>query len=378
MALTQPKKTALVSATIVLLLAVLLLALHFSRDSDSSARQRLLQLVPADATAVIYVDLDELRASPLLTELYAWAPHSLEDREYAQFVRDTGFSYERDLQRVAVTISNHGNATNIFAVADGKFDRKKIEAFFARNGKSTEQGKWNVFRLNATANENPLLFTFMSNDRVAFGNFADFSAALSAAPSNPFRAEWNARFERLAGSPVFGVIRQDPAMQSALDAVAPGGFRSPQLSALLGQLQWISIAGKPDGDQLRVVADGECLAAQTASQLHDFLQGVLLLAQNGLNDPKLRQKMNPAEREAYLELLKSADVQRIDRSEWKSVRVLLEITPKFLDIARVASTSVPAEQTSAMPESQEKPAASSKPKGRKRKQPMGKIETRRN
>ena len=367
MALTQPKKIALVSASMVLLLAVLLLARLFSRDSDSSARQRLLQLLPPDATAVIYVDLDQLRASPLLTELYAWAPHSIEDAEYAQFVRDTGFSYERDLQRVAVTISKHGNATNVFAVADGKFDRKKIEAFFGRNGKSTQRGAWNVFRLNAAANEKPLLFTFMSNDRVAFGNFADFSAALSAAPSNPFRAQWNARFERLAGSPVFAVIRQDPAMQSGLQAVAPGGFRSPQLSALLGQLQWISMAGKPDGDQLRVVADGECLAPQTASQLHDFLQGVLLLAQNGLNDPQLRQKMNPEEREAYLELLKSADVQKIDRGEWKSVRVVVLITLKFLDIARLASASVPADQTSATPESQEKPAASSKPKGRKKK-----------
>jgi hypothetical protein len=351
----------------VLLLAILLLALHFSRDADGSARQHLLRLVPADATAVIYVDLDELRASPFLAELYAWAPHAIEDSEYAQFVRDTGFSYERDLRQVVVAISNHGGDENIFAVADGKFDRKKIEAFFDRNGKFSQQGKWKVFRINATANEKPLLFAFLSDDRVAFGNFEDFSAALSAASSNPFCAEWNARFERLAGSPLFAVIRQDPAMQNALNAVAPGGFRSPQLSALLGQLQWISIAGKPDGDQLRIVADGECLAPQTASQLNDLLQGLLLLAQNGLNDPKLRQTMNPEEREAYLELLKSAEVQKIDRGEWKSVRVLLEITPKFLDVARVASISVPADQTSAAPESPQKPAAASKPKSRKKK-----------
>jgi hypothetical protein len=367
MTLTRKKKIALVTAMAVLLLTGMFLALHFSGGSDGSERQHLLQLVPADPTAVIYVDLDELRASPFLAELYAWAPHPNEDSEYAQFVRDTGFSYDRDLQRVVVAISNHGSVTNIFAVADGKFDRKKIEAFFDRNGKSVQQGKWKVFRLNAKANEKPLLFAFLSNDRVAFGNFEDFSAGLSAAPSNPFRAEWNARFERLAGSPLFGVIRQDPAMQGALNAVAPGGFQSPQLSALLGQLQWISIAGKPDGDQLRVVADGECLAPQTASQLSDLLQGVLLLAQNGLNDPKLRQKMNPEEREAYLELLKSADVQKIDRGEWKSVRLVLEIAPKFLDIARVASTSVPADQTSAAPESSQKPAATSKPKSRKKK-----------
>jgi hypothetical protein len=367
MSLTRSRKIALVSATAVLFLAGIFLALHFSRASDSSARHHLLQLVPADATAVIYVDLDELRASPFLAELYAWAPHSNEDSEYAQFGRDTEFSYERDLKRVVVSISNHGNVTNIFAVADGKFDRKKIEAFFERNGKSTQRGKWKVFRLNATASDKPLWFAFLSNDRIAFSDFESPSAGLSAAPSDSFHAEWNSRFERLAGSPLFGVIRQDPAMQSALNAAAPGGFHSPQLSALLGQLQWISIAGKPDGDQLRVVADGECLAPLTASQLHDFLQGVLLLAQDGLNDPKLRQKMNPEEREAYLELLKSADIQKIDRGEWKSVRVMIEITSKFLDIARVASTAVPADQTSTPAESPQKPEATSKSKSRKRK-----------
>jgi hypothetical protein len=366
MTLTRLKKIALVSATTVLLLAGLLLAVRFSNRSDGSARQHLLQIVPADASAVMYVDLDELRASPFLAKLYAWAPQSNEDSEYAQFVRETGFSYERDLQRMAVSICNHGAVTNIFAVADGKFDRKKIEAFFDRNGKSLQQGKWKVFRLNATANEKRVLFTFLSDNRVAFGNFEDFSAALSAAPSNPFRADWNARFERLAGSPLFAVIRQDPAMRDALNAVAPGGYHSPQLSALLGQLQWISIAGKPDGDQLRMVAEGESAAPPVISQLQDFLQGMLLLARNGLNDPKLRQNMDPVERDAYLEILKSADVQKIDRDEWKSVRVVLEITPKFLDIARVASTVSP-DQTSAAPESPQKPAAAAKPKSRKKK-----------
>jgi len=366
MTLTGSRKIALISATAVLLLAGLLLALHFSRDGDRSAREHLLQFVPADATKVIYVDLDELRASPFLAELYAWAPHSIEDSEYAQFVHDTGFSYERDLQRVVVSVSNKSTATSIFAVADGKFERSKIEAFFSRNGKYTQQGKWKVFRLNATANGKPLLFTFLSNDRIAFANYEDFSAALSAAPSDSSHAEWNSRFARLAGSPLFTVIRQDPEMQNVLNAVAPGGFQSPQLSALLAQLQWISIAGKPDGDQLRVIADGESVAPSVTSQLNEFLQGVLLLAQNGLNDPKLRQTMNPEERQAYLELLKSADVQKIDRGEWKSVRVLLEITPKFLDIARLTSTSTP-DQTSAAPKSAQKPAAIAKSKSRKKK-----------
>jgi hypothetical protein len=341
MPLPSSKKIPLLSAIAVLLIAGLLLTLYFSAGPDRSARQHLLQIVPSDATAVIFVDLDELRASPFLAKLYAWAPQPKPDSEYAQFVHDSGFSYERDLQRVVVAILNHGSTTDLFAIADGKFDRKKIEAFLNRDSQSSQQGKWKIYRLNATANEKPLWFTFLANDRIAFGDFENFSVALSGAPGDPSRSEWNARFDRLAGMPLFAVIRQDAEMQSALHAVSPGGFQSPQLSALLAQLQWISIAGKPDGEQLRVVADGESLVPSAASQLRDFLQGILLLAQSGLNDPKLRQRMNPEERQAYLEMLRSADIQKLDRGEWKSVRLVLEITPMFLDVARLASAPTP-------------------------------------
>jgi hypothetical protein len=101
--------------------------------------------------------------------------------------------------------------------------------------------------------------------------------------------------------------------------------------------------------------------------LRDFLQGVLLLAQNGLNDAKLRQQMNSEEREAYLEILKSADVQKIDRVEWKSVRVVLFVTPRFLDLARLPSVTVPAEEASTSQDATKKKPAASKSKTQKKK-----------
>jgi hypothetical protein len=367
MPLPRTKKLAVAAAAALLVVAALLLARYFSPSSDLSGRQQLLQLIPADATSVLFLDLDQFRESPFLAKLYSWASQPTEDSEYAQFVRDTGFSYERDLKRVVFALSNQGAGTNFLAVADGKFDRKKIESFLVRNGRVTQQGKWKVFLLNQTASDKQLSVAFLSDNRIAIGDFDQFLGALSAAPSNPFHSEWNERFERLAGTPLFAVIRQDPAIQTALDAAAPGGFRSPQLSALLDQLQWISIAGKPEGDYLRLVSEGESRSESATSQLRDLLQGMVLLAQNGLNDAKLRQQMNQEQRQAYLEILKSADVQKIDRGQWKSVRVVLAITPKFLEVARISSLSSPTEQTRTPQQAPKQKAAPNKSKAQTKK-----------
>jgi hypothetical protein len=58
-----------------------------------------------------------------------------------------------------------------------------------------------------------------------------------------------------------------------------------------------------------------------------------VLAQDGLNDPKLRQQMNPDERQAFLNLLKTADIAKINRSDSESVRLVLSVTPQLLAVA---------------------------------------------
>src|SRR5207244_8220730 len=115
----------------------------------------------------------------------------------------------------------------------------------------------------------------------------------------------------------------------ALTGRAPGGLRAPQRSALLDQLQWITLAGKPETDRLRVVAEGECIAEGTARQLKDLMNGVIILAQAGLNDAKARQQLDPAAREAYLELLRRTDVSKVDRGDNMSVRIVFDVTQGF-------------------------------------------------
>jgi hypothetical protein len=322
------------AALVVLLSATVFFGYRKWSVQTGSTHGDTLALMPTDASAVIFVDFGELRQAPFFAQLYAWAPKPQADADYAQFVKDSGFDYERDLDRVAIALEKRGEDSALFAILDGKFDRQKISAYALKDGSVSKTGARETFSVPVSGTAKKISFAFLKDNRIALTNDSNLDIFLSARKRPEGVAEWRARFERLGGSPLFAVIRQDAAIGSALAAQAPGGLSSPQLSTLLDQLQWITLAGKPENDRLRVVADGECTAEATARQLVDVLNGVAILAEDGLNDPQTRQQLDPDTREAYLHLVKSAEVSKIDRGDTKSVRLVLEITPGFLEAAR--------------------------------------------
>jgi hypothetical protein len=375
------KRTQLATAAAVVLLSVAAVyAYHRFSGDDSSARTTSLASLPAGANIIVYADLAALRQSPFAAEFYSWAPRPQIDADYVQFLRDTGFDYERDLDRIAVAAIKGTQGAVLFAIADGRFDRKKIAAYALQSGSRETRGGHEIFSVSinaaapnstATSSATPptapsattprkISFTFLRKDRIALTDSADTVALLSQPQTKHDANDWRARFERLAGSPIFTVIRQDAAPGSALAARAPGGWQSPQLATLLDQLQWITVAGKPDGDSLRIVAEGECGLEPCARQLADFLNGMLLLAQTGLNGPQVRGRLDPQAREAYLELIKSADISRLDRGDTKSVRIVFDVTPKLLQATRSA---VPPVSPASSPARPDRPQA--KPSGHK-------------
>ncbi len=330
-----------VGAAVVFLGLIVFVAYQRYGPQRGAARADVLAIMPADASAVLFVDFRELRKAPFIAQLYAWAPKPQADPDYTQFLKETGFDYERDLDLLGVAFEKHGQDSTSLAIATGRFIKEKIAVYAMKSGTVAKIDSREIFSIPVAGSSKKISFTFLREDQIALTDGGDIGIFLSARNQNEDRAEWRSRFERLLGSPVFAVIRQDAAAGTALAAQAPGGLRSPQLSTLLDQLQWITLAGKPEANRLRVVAEGECTAESTARQLVDLLNGVIVLAQAGLNDSKIRQQLDPAAREAYLELLKNTDVSKIDRGDTKSVRLVFEITPGFLEAARRSSAAAP-------------------------------------
>jgi hypothetical protein len=323
-----------VAVSIVLLGAAAFFGYHKWNENRSHARTDVLGMMPADASAVVFLDFAELRTAPFISQLHAWAPKPEADPDYQQFLKETGFDYERDLDCIAIAFAKGEQDSTFFAIADGKFDRQKISALALKTGSAARNGGHEIISGPVSGSGRSISFTFLRSNRIALTDRPDLRVVLDSGKRKEDNAEWTSRFERVAGSPVFAVIRQDAAAGAALAAQAPRGLRSPQLSTLLDQLQWITIAGKPENDRLRVVAEGESVAETTTRQLADLLNGVVILAEAGLNDAKTRQQLDSGARSAYLELLKSADVSKIDRGDTKSVRLTFELTPSFFESAR--------------------------------------------
>ena len=74
----------------------------------SSERGDLLDLMPADSSAILFADLGELRSAPFLMELYTWAPPPQADEDYTKFLNETGFDYFLKYRRAALTSRNTG------------------------------------------------------------------------------------------------------------------------------------------------------------------------------------------------------------------------------------------------------------------------------
>jgi hypothetical protein len=366
----------LVTALALIFCATVSFAVWRTLSSRDSSRGELLGALlrdmPRNTGGVLYVDLAQLRQSTFTEKLFAWAPKPQADADYTRFVQDTGFDYERDLDRLAFAAAKSGSQSWWFVIADGSFDQKKFAAYLAKVGTVEKRAGRDIYSiptsLSAPASRvagranSPILLTFLSASRLAATNDADLSLYLDQKISAADPAQWRTRFARLAGSPVFVVVRQNGDTASALAAQTPGGFQSPQLSALLAQLSWLTLAAQPENDSLRIVAEGETPSDAVAGQLSDMLNGVVILAQTGLNSAKTTEQLDPQMRAAYLELLKSADITRLDREDLKAVRVVFEVTQSFLTAAAAPKPTAPAPAATPQPTAEPR----TKPSARKR------------
>ena len=297
---------------------------------DTRPVPELLSEVPPGAPTLIYIDLAAVRASSFYQHRPDRAPIAVPDRDYANFVQATGFDFEKDLDRVVIASwpqSLVQGQKKTIVVADGRFDRQKIRDYAIRNGKLDQQQGHDVFLFPASAPNAWNSLVFLDDHRIALVEGSSIALVLTPHAIGSATDPARERAARLAGSAVFAITRV-PAVP---DNFAPGGMQSAQLAILVRSVQWVTLAARPEGENMRVSLEGECQTSTDARQLLSVLEMLRLFGRAGLESPKTRQTMDPATFAVFEALLNTADItQTAER-----VRILVEITPDILKWSRL-------------------------------------------
>jgi hypothetical protein len=297
------------------------------------APPNLVAFFPEDASFVLYADAAALRSSPFVQDLLKLAPAPQEDREYQDFVRQTGFDYPRDLDRLALAGSPTGNKTRMLAIAEGRFDRGKISAYALRYGTRVPSSALEAYRITTGQPPRETLLTFLSENRVSLTEpgveIADHSPA-PAATLTPLQE----RIARVSAAELFAVIRVTKPAKDFL----PRGWVSSEIEESLSSIRWITLAARPENDRMILVLEAECDAAGNARKLSWGLDGLRLLLRISLSDPNSRLKMDPAVAALLDIITRDARVSSTDRN----VRLNFELTREFLAAAKQKAPPAPA------------------------------------
>ncbi len=292
----------------------------------------IIELLPSDAPVFAYVDLVTLRGSPLSSQLSLFTPAPSADPEYAEFIRETGFDYERDLDRSAAAIWPGGTASSVLAIAEGRFDREKIIRYALRSGRVVSHGDFSVYEAPATVATQDgrgkivktISFVFLGSNRIALADGANLDSVIHPADASRGDRAMRSQIERVAGAAFFATAGAE-ALPKDLSAA---GVQSGQLEKILRSIQFLSLAGRPEGDHLNVAADAQCDSITNALQLSTFLDGVRWLGRAALADPKNRRQLQPREAALLDSLLRLTEVTR----DGKVVRLRVALTPGILGL----------------------------------------------
>jgi hypothetical protein len=121
--------------TVVILIACgAVAALYYYRKVNTETPGRMISILPRKDASVFYVNVGAIRDSGLLSDVSG--PRVTEEPEYRDFLAQTNFDYQRDLDRLAGATT--GDET--YLLIAGRFDWKKLSQYTRSHGGQCLQG----------------------------------------------------------------------------------------------------------------------------------------------------------------------------------------------------------------------------------------------
>jgi hypothetical protein len=241
---TRSVGAALAACTIV---ACGLFYLSFARGETANASPApgLLSALPAGAPTLVYLDFAAMRASSFYQHRPDKGPIAVPNQDYADFVRSTGFDFEKDLDRAVVAswpAPSSKEPTKNVVIAEGRFDGAKIRDYAAQKGKLDHQQGREVFLFPAKDRMGMSSMTFLDDHRLALVTGPSIAPLFAANSNDPSAADpARERAARLDGAAMFMIAHVPPIPDNA-GLGGMQGAASAQLMSLARSVQWVTLA----------------------------------------------------------------------------------------------------------------------------------------
>jgi hypothetical protein len=308
---------------VLLAVAASIVLLRWHRGNITSGPEpEVLNLLPADAPVILYIDATAFRTAPLAAEITALAPRISQEPEYERFVQQTGFDYSRDLRRLAAAIWPRTSPPRAMVIAEGQFDSQKIRTYALSFGKIAQIAGKEVLLVTLHNPEKEIAIAFLSPQLLALSDGVPLGSILTGPPVVPADPEFSDCVRSVVESPFFAVARVDALPQySTLHSEIEG-----QLNALFSGARYLTLALQPAGQFLELTLDARTDSLPSALRISTTLEGLRFVGGAALADPRARHRLGPEEAGLLDTILRTAKISH--GSKDATVRVTL--TPELL------------------------------------------------
>lgn len=224
--------------------------------------------IPHDDRVMAQLDVQALRRSGLLERLAGKA--GLEESDYQQFVKETGFEYRKDLDRVLLAYTRR--ETHFFLM--GRFDWKRLEAYAVKQGGACS---WGVCRLDSSTPGRKVSFRLIRPGILALASSPDSNAVLRL----------DSKAEPMADLPPQPVWILLPAAVLKDKEALPTGTHT--IATAVMDAERVTLGIGPKDGRFEALLEARCVNAEYATQAMRQLESATAL----LNKMMARDKLVP-------------------------------------------------------------------------------------
>jgi hypothetical protein len=299
-------RPVLLGGLAVLLIAAGIATWFLAKPSGPRTPAEYLSWFPEREAAVVYLDVSALRASGILDKLVGSTMGEAPD--YTAFIRQTGFDYKRDLDRVML---NSAGGVHYFML-QGRFDWPKLRSYAESQGGKCAGATYCYVK--GSTPDRVISWRRISDDYMALASARDEAGARAIdrranAEPPPFEAPSAPLWLQLPGD----VIRANQQL--------PAGTRL--FAKALEKSERVVFAMAPDSpEKFALTADVTCTTPEDAAILRAQLDGLTKTLASFI----AREKQTPSATDLS-GILTSGQFDRADRhvkARWSVPRAFLD------------------------------------------------------